>query len=154
MRRFRFRLEPVLKHRKTLEEQALRGLGAAQRAFQLEVLKKNRLRDDLARSLGRREQIGLEPTGSVAFQLENDFIAGTKQRLIKADQAIFRASKNVEKALRAYLKTKRDTRAIELLRQKALEEFRKEQGKREQREQDDLNLMRQEGRRKGAFSLG
>ncbi len=142
MARFRFKLEPVLKHRKTREDEALRALGAAQRAYQLEVLKKARLRDDLARSLERREQIGREPALSIAFQLENDFIAGTKQRLVRADQAIFRASKNVEKALRAYLKSKRETRAMELLREKAFAEFRKEQNKREQREQDDLSLMR------------
>jgi flagellar FliJ protein len=143
MARFRFKLEPVLQHRKTREDEALRALGAAQRAYQLELYKKAKLREDLAQSLLRREQIGREPAVTVTFQIENDFITGTKQRIVRADQAIFRASKNVEKALRSYLKAKRETRAMELLRERAFADYRKEQSKREQREQDDLSLMRQ-----------
>src|SRR5262245_46098109 len=126
MRKFRFRFETVLKARKTKEEDALRALGAAQRAYQEELSRKAALLKRLEESLIRRERLGIEPVGAVDFQLEQDFIVGTKQRLIKQDQAIFRASKAVEKALRAFLHARRQTTMMETLREKDFADWRKQ----------------------------
>jgi flagellar export protein FliJ len=133
------------------EEEALRALGAAQRAYQQELAHKARLLQQLEDSLIRRESLGIEPVGPVAFQLEQDFIVGTKQRLIKADQAILRASKAVEKALRAYLAARRQTKMMDTLREKDFVEWRKAAAKREQLEMDDLSIMRARFREESAL---
>lgn len=142
MKRFEFKFETVLRARKTREEDALRALGAAQRAYQAELSRKAELLSELEEALKRRECLGIEPVGPVAFRLENDFIAGTKQRITRQEQAIFRASKGVEKALRAYLFARKQTRMIEVLREKAYAEYRKARAKHEQKQLDDLSVMR------------
>lgn len=142
MKKFEFKLAPVLKIRKSREEIALRDLARAQRAYQAEIAKKAALQRQLAESLARREQLGQEPVTPNAFRTEQDFINGTKHRIIIADQCIVRASKGVEKALRAYLHARRQTRMIEVLYEKAYSEHRKARMKYEAKQIDDLSIMR------------
>jgi flagellar export protein FliJ len=96
----------------------------------------------LSDALERREKLGIEAIGIDAFQLEQNFIFGTKQRIVQQDQALVRASRGVEKALRAYLHARRQTRTIEMLREKQYQEFRKALTKKEQKELDELSVMR------------
>lgn len=142
MRKFRFQFAAVLKHRKLREEECLRSLGGAQRAFQAEIARKRQLLADLESALRRREALAAAPASSMSYYLEDVFIVGQKARIVRQDQAIVRASRAVEKMLRAYLGARRQTRAMELLRDKAYAEYRKERSRWEQRQQDDLTVMR------------
>jgi flagellar FliJ protein len=142
MKKFRFRLETVLNLRKTREEEAHRQLAQAQRIYQQELAQKAALNTILADSLARRESLGVESIGIDAFQLENNFVIGTKQRIVQQTQAVFRASRGVEKALRAYLFAKRQSRMIEILREKQFKEFKIALAKKEQKDLDDLSVMR------------
>ncbi len=146
MKKFRFKFDSVLKVRKSEEESALRALGAAQRAHQEELRKKEKVAKDLSNALLRRENLGTESTRTpidiLPFRMENEFITGLKQRLIQADHAIMRASRGVEKALRAFLIARRKTRMMETLYERDLAEFRRERAKYEQHQLDDLNIMR------------
>ena len=96
----------------------------------------------LRASLERREQLGQQPVSISSFQSEQAFITGTKQWIIRADQAILRASRGVEKALRTYLIAKRQTRMIEILYDKEYVDYRKQLAKKEQKDLDDLMIMR------------
>jgi flagellar export protein FliJ len=142
MRKFRFQFEAVEKVRKSREDEALRGLATAQRAHRAALDHRQRLIDDMSASLARREALGHEPVPSTAFQLESEFIAGSKIRIAQAGQAVLRAQRAVEKALRAYLQARRQTKMIETLREKAHSEFRAAARKREARELDELYVMR------------
>jgi flagellar export protein FliJ len=142
MKKFRFRFETLERVRRSRENDALRVLGEAQRRFQQERLRKENLVNELNRSLERREELGAVLRAPVEFQLETEYISGTKQRIIQADQAILRASRGVEKALRAYLTARRATKALELLREKDYAAFRKALAKQEQKDLDDLYVMR------------
>jgi flagellar export protein FliJ len=148
MRRFRFQFEALATVRKRAEDQAMRSLGAAQRAFQAAQDYKRMLLRDLEMSLIRRENLGSHPDGDGSsssgtdFQLETSYITGIKQRIIQSDQAILRAQRSVEKALRTYLHARKQTRMIETLREKAYAEFKKARAKQEQKDLDDLNVMR------------
>lgn len=143
MKRFKFRFQAVEKVRKTREDEQLRLLGVAQRAHSQAVFRKNSLLAELEGALERREKLGSEAVPVSAFMIENDFIVGTKQRVIQADQAILRATRGVEKALRAYLAARKQTRMIEILREKEFAEYKKEMGKRADRELNELYVMRQ-----------
>lgn len=144
-KKFRFRFESVEKVRKLREDEALRALAAAQRAFQDAVSRRARLGERLRLSLERRESLGGASGQAIAtapFRLENDFIAGTKQRIIQAEQGILRARRGVEKALKVYLNARRQTKVIETLREKDYAEYRKAMAKKEQKDLDDLYVMR------------
>jgi flagellar export protein FliJ len=142
MAKFHFRFASVLKVRKTREDEALRALGVAQRAYQLELDRKRELASQLEQGLLRRETLATRPIGIEAFHLEEDFIVGTKHRIVQADRAIVRASRAVSKALRAYLAARRQTRAMETLEDKDRAEFRKHEARREQKGADDFASIR------------
>jgi flagellar FliJ protein len=142
MKRFKFKFAAVLKVRESREENALRTLGQAQQAYQAELAIKAELLSKLKSSLERRESLGIEAIGIDSFQLEQIFITGTKQRIVRQDQAIMRASRTVEKSLRAYLAARKETRMIEVIREKDLKEFKKSQAKKQQKELDELSSMR------------
>jgi len=145
MKRFRFRFEALFKQRKAKEEQALNSLGEAQRFYQSEIEHKNTLMRALGAGIARKEMLGDAGrvySGTSDFQLEQDFIVGTKQRIIQAETAIARAKKGVEKCLRHFLLARRNTRVIENLKEREFEEFKKQMAKREARELDELITMR------------
>jgi flagellar export protein FliJ len=142
MPKFRFRLENILKLRKAREDEALRALGAAQRAYQECLSRKAGLLNELEQALLRRERLGERAVGIDAFQLEQSFIEGTKQWITRADHAIMRASKLVAKALRAYLDARKQLRMLETLKEKDQAAFRKEQAKLEAKRLDDFTVMR------------
>jgi len=142
MRKFQFRFTTILNVRKRSEEAMLQNLAVAQRAFQAERQKKIKLLQELETALIRRESLAQIATGIVAYRTEQDFIVGTKSRIVWADQAILRATRGVEKALRGYLGARRQTRTIELIREKDFLEFKKALIKREQKELDELMIMR------------
>lgn len=142
MKKFQFKFESVLRVRKMHEEGALRALGAAQRALQAAKDHKTKLQTDLAHSLDRRESLANQDSTAVDFQVENDFITGTKQRIIQSDHLIFRANKAMEKALRQYLNARKQTKSMEVLKDKALEDHRREQRKLEEKKLNDIYLMR------------
>lgn len=142
MQRFRFKLEAVEKVRKNAEDTALRALAEAQRRLHECQQHKLELLKSLDESRKRREDLGKGEVAVSFVQTETDFITGTKQRIIQAEQAIFRASRSVEKAMRGYLHARRATRSIELLREKAYQEFRRELRREEQKKLDDLYSSR------------
>jgi flagellar protein FliJ len=142
MRKFKFKFDTLLKARKNREEDALRVLGEAQRVYQGELARKAGLEKQLEEGLIRRESLGARGTGISAFLLEQDYITGTKQWIIQAQQAIVRASRGVEKALRTYLHARRQTRVMELIYEKHYVEFKKERAKKEQKELEDFAVMR------------
>lgn len=142
MERFKFKFSAVLQVKKSKEEDALRLLSVAQRAYQIELQKKRFLIAELNKSLQRRDDLASAPNRSSLFNSENDYISGTKQKLIQADHTIMKASRGIEKALRTYLISKKQTRVIETLYDQAHFEYRKKRVKQEQKQLDDLMLMR------------
>jgi flagellar export protein FliJ len=141
-RKFRFRLEAVEKVRRAKEQQTLRDLAFAQAKYQEAIRAKQALMDDTDLALRRRQQLAATAQPVLAYQLETEYITGNKQRMIQSDQAIFRARKVMEKALKEVILAKRALRAIELLREKAYAEFKIEVRKKEQKETEDLYTSR------------
>lgn len=142
MKRFQFKFESVEKVRRSKEDESLRALGQAQQKLQSAKEHKSALEKTLAQSLLRRENLPRESTEISAFHVENQFISGTKVRIQHAQQAILRAQRAVEKSLAVYLHCRRQTKVIEVLKEKSLFEFKEMRKKHEQKQQDDLYVMR------------
>ena len=142
MRKFQFRLQTVLGVREAREKEMLRRLGDAQRQVQLAELRKKDLQTALADVLLKRELLGQEAVSVNAFRTVQDFVDGTKHRILMAEQGILRAKRGLEKALRGYLQARRQTRTLELLREKQLQEYKITRRRAEQREQDEMQVMR------------
>jgi flagellar export protein FliJ len=149
MKKFKFKYEAVEKVRKNREQEMLRALVRAQESLKSEKKTKEKLMKELDKSLTRREELGVVPVGPHAFQIEDDYIVGTKQRALKIDQAIFRTSKAVEKAMKNYLLSKRQSRTMEVLKEKSSAEYKDIKRKNEQKELDNFYIMRFRFREKG-----
>ena len=150
MAKFRFRFSTVLDVRKQREQDAMIALGDAQRVYQQGIECKHGLQQELQAALIRREGLTGQATSVHIFQLEQNFINGTKQRIIRAEQALVRASRNVEKALKAYLATRKETRMIETLEEKDRLDFKAEQAKKERKEMDEMVILRSRLREESA----
>ena len=140
--RFRFRLEAVERVRKAKEQEALRALSSAQAKYQEALQAKRTLLDETSRAFDRRASLANTAQPVLAYQIENEFITGNQQRMTQSDQAIFRARKFVEKALRDMIFAKRAVRAIELLREKAYAEYKTALRKREQKAMEEVYVSR------------
>jgi flagellar export protein FliJ len=142
MKKFRFKLDVLEKVRKTQENERLRALAEAQSLFRDCVDKKNSLLAELNQALIRRENLGSHAVGINQYLAEEDFILGTKYRIVQADHQIMAAKKKVDKALRSYFEARRQTRKIEVIREKQWGEYKIEVAKQERKDLDDLYIMR------------
>ena len=140
--RFKFKFATVLEVRKNKEREALRGFSDKQFKYKIELDKKEILRSQLQISLGRREDLSNQTVAIEQYLTEQDFIMGTKHRLVQADQAISRAKRDLEKFQQVYLFCRKQTRMIEVLFEQAQAQFKKNALKRENRELDDFMIMR------------
>lgn len=142
MRRFQFRLATVERFREDKEKEALRVLASAQQKLHEAMMEKEELVSKLNQALEERESLGSSPVGIVAFQIQEDFIVGSKYRILHSDRMISRERRTVEKAMAYYLKLRRDRMMISKLRERAFEKYKKEMSREEQKRQDDLYIMR------------
>lgn len=142
MKRFKFKFDVVMQVRKARENETLRVLSEAQKAYQETLRNKQHWQLELSKALKRGNLLGEKQLSIVEYTTEQSYIQGVKQKIIQSDQAIMRANKTVEKALRSYLHARKQIKAVETLHEHAYEEFRKEQSKKEQKEIEDLNIIR------------
>lgn len=142
-KRFRFRLEAVLKIRKWKEQEALRSLGAAQRKYseiqQLRLAMQNR-RDEWNKK--RSAELGTKSFSVAESHAVQSFLDGCVVRERQFEHKLQHAKKQIEKALRNYLSAKKALKSIEKIKEKSFEEFKVQQRKIEAKRQDDFQTTR------------
>ncbi len=132
MRRFRFRLAPLLRLRSQLERQARRELATATTALQ-EVDRQLH-----AAAAGRREFADLAAKGGPEGQLARglaDSLAGRELRLLAQQR---RAMAEFDKARTAYVARARDLGTLKKLEERKREDWRAATSAAEQAEIDEL----------------
>ncbi len=142
MKKFKFKFQSVESVRKIKEQQALRELALAQQKLQHEKNKKEGLLSVLESSLLKREKLNQEIVSPTPYEVLNQFIAGTKQRMMQSDQAIAKASRALEKVISSYLQARRQTRVMETLREKEYQEYKKRKNKLENKGEDEIYTTR------------
>jgi flagellar FliJ protein len=140
-RRFSFQLDPVLAHRRRLEDAQLRVFAAAQQR----VVDAEKLRDDY---LSRREDMRARLRDGHAA-MDADELRATYahcaylDRAIVAQQAVIAEARNLANAERAaLLERTRDRKVLETLKQRRREAHDTEAAAAEQRENDEINSRR------------
>ncbi len=146
MKKFRFKFSVLLEFRRRLESQALVVFSEKQKIYQGELQNKINLQNELQMTLEKREKLGIQPISAIEFRWHNEYIQGLKQKLIQSDQVILRTHRELDKALRRYLDTRKRTKTIELLEEKERGEFHKEISKKNQKELDELIITKYQNR--------
>ena len=146
MLKYRFRYETLLKVRRAKEREALMVLTEKRRGHQEMLEIKQYFLGELEKACSRRERLGIDPTTIAGFQVENDYIRGTQQRISQVDHKLVKTKRNVEKAMEVYSYARKQTRLTEVLYEKSLMAYRKEVSRREQKNADELVLQRRAAR--------
>jgi flagellar FliJ protein len=141
--KFKFSLQKVLQHRKTLEDLAQREFQEAQAELNMQLQKLEDMRQAVAeaRDQAFRRQSEGGKTSPALIQVD-DFLKGQDIRMDRQKERIKECESLVEK-LREILRQKAiDYKIIEELKEKQFKEYKIEQRRREQKIADDMNLMR------------
>lgn len=141
MARFVFRLAPVLRYRERIEEEKKLLLAAAQRTLADAEAERQRLRD-------RREALARELVhGHRALDAETlrmtyahlDFLA---RELNAADWRVAQCEQAVNAAREVLVRASKDRKILDRLRERARENFNREQLRLEQHDLDEANSHR------------
>ena len=141
--KFKFPLQKVMQHRKTLEDLAQKDFQLAQAELkrQLEILQQMHDSVSQARDAAFRQQSD-GGKASAALTQVHDFLRGQDIRIERQKGKVKECESLVEN-LREILRQKAiDYKIIEELREKRLKEWKIDKNKREQKRADDISLMR------------
>ena len=142
MAKFKFHLESVEKVRTQKEQKMLEELSLCQRAYQEKINAKKDLLSKKQSAFLQKNELASRDSSINEIRLAEDYIVGLKQYIIRADQAIIRSRRFLDQAMRQYITARRERMMIDRLKEKAMEEFKIEQSRLEQKGLDDLITMR------------
>lgn len=157
-RGFVFELEPLLEHRRRIEEEHQRAVAALERV-RLDIEERIRtaqetitearevLRDQLAGAAANASPSAAGPAGpgrvaldAVRLQMNASFHMTSLAR--KAVLELAGAHKRLEAARARLLEATKARRALEILKERRFERWKREQRRREEREMDEINTQR------------
>lgn len=142
MAKFRFELEAVEKFRTQKEQKMLEELSVSQKNYQDKINQKKELLNKKQQAFVMKNELISRDAAINEIRLQEDYITGIKHHLVRADQAIIRARRFLEQDMKKYIQARRERMMIDKLKEKALEEFKVEQARLEQKQLDDLITMR------------
>lgn len=149
MKKFRFKLESVLKERKKVEDERLRDWTMARQIIQGMYDQLKSMQTRLGEAFDETTALGAQASGTVAmFHSMESFIKGTKLRIDWKQREIARAEKIVEKAKLLYITARQKREAIEKLRERRLAEYKDAARAKELKIMDDIYIMNGAARRR------
>jgi flagellar FliJ protein len=142
MKKFKFPLEAVEKVRSQAENRAMEALSHQQRIYQQKLADKQNLLSRKTIAFTEKNEMLSRDSNINEIRLQEEHITGLNYQLVRADQAIVRARRFLEHAMREYIKARRERMMMDRLKEKALTEHKKENQRIEQKNLDDLITMR------------
>lgn len=153
MARFRFALEPVLAHRKRIEEREQGLVAIATRAHAAAITEFARLNDAFAEhSLLLRERH--RNLTSEDLQLMYGHLSYLDRAMDAAKRDVDERKRELDEAMTALHEAMKRRKVVETLKERGRERFRLEALRHEQNELDDGNARRQERRTANPIETG
>ncbi|MBN22287.1 MAG: hypothetical protein CL678_13480 [Bdellovibrionaceae bacterium] len=146
MKKFKFRFSAVEKIRITQEKEALKKLADAQKKFYDLVAIKDKYRDEISQSYERKKTIEKRDFNSSEIYLEETFVLGNKYRSLINDFSIEKANKVLRNKMTEFIECRQKKEMIQKIKEKDKENFNIQVTKKEQKEVDDINVMRRKMR--------
>lgn len=142
--KFNFKLESVLKHRKTVEEIAQRDFFEAQDNLNKQVHTLKQMQKSIvdARLRAHNNEVSGGAKADTLRQI-HEFIKGQEVRIQRQLVIITQAEKLVEEKREILRQKAIDYKIIDKIKEKQLESFVEEKNKKEQKQIDDIVVMRQ-----------
>ncbi|VAX17649.1 hypothetical protein MNBD_NITROSPINAE04-1775 [hydrothermal vent metagenome] len=139
---FRYRLEPLLKYRKSLEDDQRRALAIANRGLYVQINKIKQLENSRQEAMVWRLKIHEASTNSPHLLLYDKYLDGVNFD-IKFHEELRRVTQlNVDLERKKLFDLVKKRRTIELHRDRLKESYSKEQSRKERIEYDEMAIMR------------
>lgn len=138
MARFQFPLQNILNMKEKLEEQAKNEYGQANARLILEQDKLHQLELRLEEAKQKLKNVLQETLSVLEIRKREDAVEIIKTYVMQQLLIVKRCEKEVEIAREKLSEAMKERKIFEKLREKAFEEFIKEEGRREQKEVDEL----------------
>lgn len=138
MARFRFPMENILNMKEKLEEQAKNEYGQANARLLREQEKLDRLTERLEDAKQKLREVLCETLSVKEIRRKEDAVEIIKTYVMQQFLIVKRCEKEVEIAREKLTEAMKERKIFEKLREKAFEEFMKEEGRKEQKEVDEL----------------
>lgn len=138
MARFRFPLENILNMKEKLEEQAKNEYGQANARLISEQDKLNQLEIRLEGAKQKLKNVLQETLSVMEIRKREDAVEIIKTYVMQQLLIVKRCEKEVEIAREKLSEAMKERKIFEKLREKAFEEFMREEGRKEQKEVDEL----------------
>ena len=153
MKRFRFEFDSLLRVRRAQESHILGALQSAQQDYQSALKFKAEIQEGLHKADVRQASFGAEIVTMELFHREAYHLVSLRRRRTLADQRILKASRVLERAMRAYQLIKKKIKMLETLEEKKSAAYRLELNRQERRLADDLTLMRNAQRHRRELNI-
>jgi len=137
MRKFEFRLQPVLQHRKKREDEALGAQARAQREYRDRLAEMRRTAERLEAAMTVRGRGRLHPGEEFHLTLYRGLLADALER---QEEEVRRAEARVQRLRQEALAARRERMKLEHVRERQWEEFCLEEARAEQKELDEQGL--------------
>lgn len=144
---FQFPFTAVLRYRESIEQRELFALGRAQQEVAEVELRIDRIKQDCSFAAQNRAAELSRSMPAAHMQLSYEYQKALEQQGEALRPVLSELKLKWQQQLATYQLARRNRETLERLREKQLEVYRRELGKREQAEVDDLFLVRR-GRRK------
>ena len=138
MARFRFPMQNILNMKEKLEEQAKNEYGQANARLLAEEKKLEQLNNRLEAARLQLKNVLIEILSMTEIHKRENAIVILKGYVKQQQLVVKRCEKEVEIAREKLTEAMKERKIFEKLREKAFEEFIKEEGRREQKEVDEL----------------
>ena len=140
---FKFRFEPLLKHRLFLVERAKAEFAAARQKLVMWREQRIALLDEREKQLEHIERRRSQGIAVTEFLTHCDYLAGLEQRLLTIDIELKNSEMEVERKKRELLKTEMEARKLETLKDKDLDEYRVTRSRKERNQLDQLAVIKE-----------
>jgi flagellar FliJ protein len=141
--KFKFNLQKVLEHRKTLENLAQKVFQEALYDLNVEIEKLNRLEIELRESYFKnQEYIDKGGVQASAWQQVHEFKLGQELKILRQKAVIQQHLQVVEQKRQELLATTKEFKIIEKLKEKKQKDFFDEMNYLEQKQIDEMTIMR------------
>jgi len=141
-KRFTFRLAPILKIREAKKKDAQRLLGRRMAELGLLQDRLRALEEARSDAFGRRRVQQGQPVDLGLWRSIERFLASVERRIEETDAEIARAQALVDEARKALTKAHREHLTLERLRERRMEQYSLEVAREEQRQADELAMLR------------
>jgi flagellar protein FliJ len=150
MAKFLFRAEPALTMRRKLEDQARLALADAQRRAYMAENALREAQDGLRDALRRASEAEAQATDPVLAIWYRNWIKRQQREVVRLAQVLDGRRAEVGQAEQRVMEAHKAVRALEKLRQRALDEFTDIERRTEQKELDLLGVMQYAMRSRGS----